>query len=329
MIEDGVTEIGAGCFSNCESLTKLTIPKSVNSIGFAAFEWVNPDIMIYGYRNSYAAEYFAEETDAFVLLDALTSITANKTKTAYVTGETLNVNDLVVTATYADNTKQTVTNYTTNVSQIDMNTAGKKELVVTYKEYGVEKQVMIPIMVTQKQNTSGSTDSPNSNNNPETPSTPEGGQTTDDSQKIEVGMAVTVAGGKYKVTKINGTIREVVYEGINNGNKSSITIPATVQINGGTYKVTEIAPKAFKNNSKIKSVTIGKNVKKIGNEAFSGCKNLKKITIKSSLLKNIGKNAIKNINKKATIKVPKKQLSKYKKLFKSKTGYKKSMKIKK
>lgn len=40
-------------------------------------------------------------------------------------------------------------------------------------------------------------------------------------------------------------------------------------------------------------------------------------------------NAIKNIDKKATIKVPKKQLRKYEKLFKSKTGYKKTMKIKK
>lgn len=56
---------------------------------------------------------------------------------------------------------------------------------------------------------------------------------------------------------------------------------------------------------------------------------LSKITIKSSVLKSVGKNAIKGINKKATIKVPKKKLSKYKKLFNKKTGYKKTMKIKK
>ena len=82
-------------------------------------------------------------------------------------------------------------------------------------------------------------------------------------------------------------------------------------------------------HKKLKSVTIGKNVKKIGKEAFYNCKKIKRITIKSANLKSVGKNAIKGINKKATIKVPKKQLKKYKRLFKSKTGYKKSMKIKK
>ena len=45
--------------------------------------------------------------------------------------------------------------------------------------------------------------------------------------------------------------------------------------------------------------------------------------------KKVGKNAIKAIYKKATIKVPKKQYKKYKKLFSKKTGFKKSMKIKK
>lgn len=70
-------------------------------------------------------------------------------------------------------------------------------------------------------------------------------------------------------------------------------------------------------------------MKKIGKEAFYNCKKLKKITIKSSSIKSVGKNAIKNIDKKAAIKVPKKQLSKYKGLSKSKTGYKKTMKIKK
>lgn len=70
-------------------------------------------------------------------------------------------------------------------------------------------------------------------------------------------------------------------------------------------------------------------MKKIGQNAFLNCKKLKSIEIKSSQLKSVGKNALKGINKNATIKVPKKQYKKYKKLFKSKTGYKKRMKIKK
>ncbi len=152
---------------------------------------------------------------------------------------------------------------------------------------------------------------------------------SDSEKHIEVGSRVGLSTGCYSVTSVSDAAREVTYVCPKNTKKTSITIPDTIKINGYTYKVTEIASKAFKNNKKLKSVTIGKNVKKIGKEAFCSCKKLKKITIKSKVLKSVGKNAIKNIHKKATIRVQKTQLKKYKKLFKSKTGYKKSMKIKK
>lgn len=111
---------------------------------------------------------------------------------------------------------------------------------------------------------------------------------------------------KYKVVTLglNGTgtvmVTGVVKE------KSSVTIPKTVKIKGHKYKVVKINKNAFKGKSKIN-----------------------KIIIKSTYLTAVGKNAIKGINKKATIKVPKSKLVSYKKLFKSSTGYKKTMKIKK
>ena len=145
----------------------------------------------------------------------------------------------------------------------------------------------------------------------------------------KVGSKKTVSSGQYKVTKSSSKSKEVAFLKPKSSKKTSVSIPSTIKINGYTYKVTEISSKAFKNNKKLESVTIGKNVKKIGKEAFYNCKKLKKITIKSTVLQSVGKNAIKNIDKKATIKVPKKQLRKYEKLFKSKTGYKKTMKIKK
>lgn len=132
----------------------------------------------------------------------------------------------------------------------------------------------------------------------------------------------------YTIKSIKGKKGTVVYEGTEKISKK-ITVPSTIKADGKTYTVDEIAENAFKDNTKITHITIPRGVIKIGKNAFSGCKNLKKITIKSAVLKNVGKNAIKGINKKATIKVPKKQLKKYKKLFKSKTGYKKTMKIKK
>jgi len=85
-----------------------------------------------------------------------------------------------------------------------------------------------------------------------------------------------------------------------------VTIQKTVTINGKKYKVTAIAKNAFK-----------------------GCKKLKTITIKSVSLKKVGKNAIKGISKKAKIKAPKKYLKKYKKLFTKKTGFVKTMKVRK
>jgi len=100
---------------------------------------------------------------------------------------------------------------------------------------------------------------------------------------------------------------------------------ATVKGGAG---VQTIGKKAFKKCVALKKITLQSKVKKLGEQTFYGCKKLKTITIKSKQLKSVGKNAIKNIKKNATIKVPKAKKKAYKTLFKSKTGYKKSMKIK-
>lgn len=92
--------------------------------------------------------------------------------------------------------------------------------------------------------------------------------------------------------------------------------------------VKTIGSSAFSGCTKVVSATIGSKVTKIGAKAFYKCKNLKKIVIKGSKLKSIGKNAIKGINKNAVIKCPKKMVKKYKKLWKASTGYKKTMQIK-
>lgn len=130
------------------------------------------------------------------------------------------------------------------------------------------------------------------------------------SPKTDGKGTVAVAGGKSKTLK-------------------SVKIGATVKIGGKSFKITSIGKNAFKGYKKLSSVTIGKNVTKIDASAFEKCGKLKKIKISSTSLKSIGKKAIKGIYKKAVIQCPKKKLTKYRKLFKSSTGYKKSMKIKK
>ena len=113
---------------------------------------------------------------------------------------------------------------------------------------------------------------------------------------------------------------------LTNKNEKKFTVPATVKIDGVTFKVAEISKNAFRNNKKLRQVTIGKNVTKIGANAFNGDKSLKKITIKSKSLKKVGKNAFKGIHKNCKIKVPAKKLTAYKKLLKKK-GQKASVKI--
>lgn len=104
----------------------------------------------------------------------------------------------------------------------------------------------------------------------------------------------------------------------------------TIKLKKKSYKVISISKNAFKNRKKLTSIVIGKNIKKISQGAFSKDKKLKKITIETKKLKEIGKNAFEGINKKAVFFVPDNQYKKYSKLIKNKkTGWKKSMKIKK
>jgi len=139
---------------------------------------------------------------------------------------------------------------------------------------------------------------------------------------IDTNKTYAVSGIDYKVdTADNATVVSV------SKSATKVVIPATVVIEGKTFKVTDVESGAYKNCKKLKSVVIGKNVKKIAPKAFMGCKSLKKITIKSKVLKKVGKKAFKGINKKAVIKVPKNKKKVYTKLLKGK-GQSKKVKIK-
>lgn len=147
-------------------------------------------------------------------------------------------------------------------------------------------------------------------------------------KKKSVTKIKKVKGNYYKI--ISKSKKTVQYEKPVNKNISSIMIPAVVKINGKRYKVTGIAANAFKNCKRLKKVTIGTNINKIGKKAFYGCSSLKNIKVKTSKLTNsrIGRQAFKGIHKKSVIKVPKRQLKTYKKILKTK-GIGKKVKIKK
>ena len=124
----------------------------------------------------------------------------------------------------------------------------------------------------------------------------------------------------YQVVSANPKQPTVTYVQNLKKTAASVTVPAQVKIGSVTYKVVAIGSKAFANNKKLKTLTIGKNITTIGKNAFAGCKKLKKITIKSTKLKSgaIGKNAFKGTAKNLVVKVSKKQYKAYKKLLKKK-----------
>ena len=153
-----------------------------------------------------------------------------------------------------------------------------------------------------------------------------GGTVTPGTELPAVGSVHVCGKAQYKVTASTVEGGTVTYMKPTVKTLKKITVPATVKIQGLTYKVTEIAANAMKNNKKLAKVVIGKHVQTIGKAAFSGDKSLKNVTVKSAVLKKVGKKALKGIHAKAKIKVPKKQLPKYTKLFRKK-GQKATVKV--
>jgi hypothetical protein len=135
--------------------------------------------------------------------------------------------------------------------------------------------------------------------------------------------------------------KTVKVTGIQNKKITNLKIPAKIKYKGKSYKVVAVADNAFKNNSKIKTVSIGNNVKTIGDNAFANCIKLKKVTIgknvttigkksfykcrklnqikiNSSKLKKVGKNAFQKISKQPVVWAPEKKIATYQNLLKGK-----------
>jgi hypothetical protein len=139
--------------------------------------------------------------------------------------------------------------------------------------------------------------------------------TAEQKKSVKKGDTYSKSKVTYQVTSTADGKQSVKVTEIKNKKVTEVTIPATVSINGTSYKVTAIAKNAFAGCTKLKKVTIGKNVKTIGKNAFSGASKLKTITIKSKVLTKVGANAFKGIKSNATIKVPSSKVKAYKKLL--------------
>ena len=130
----------------------------------------------------------------------------------------------------------------------------------------------------------------------------------------KAGTKYTVGGNQYTVLKAGLSVRFSKA----NPKAKTVTIPNTIKVDGISYKVAEVGANAFKNNKKVKKVTIGANVVKIANKAFNKCPSLRNVIIKTTLLtkKTASKKCFSKVHKKMAIKVPKKVKKSYVKIFK-------------
>ena len=138
--------------------------------------------------------------------------------------------------------------------------------------------------------------------------------------KTAAGTTHTVSNSKYKVlTNVSGANSGTVAF-ITAKNAKSVAVPETVKLNGKTFKVTQVNANAFK-GKKIRTVTIGKNVKTIKRNAFKKSP-ATKIILKTKLLKKAKVKGCLKGSKIKTVQVKvgsksqnKKTVKSYKKIF--------------
>lgn len=156
---------------------------------------------------------------------------------------------------------------------------------------------------------------------PATPApTPVSTSKTNRKKPAKVGKIITSSAGyRFKVTSSKVKNPEVALYRPGSGRKE-VKIGTKVTINGISYSVTSVCERAFRSNKRVKKVSLGSRVDKIGKEAFANCRNIKVLYIYSPRLKasDIGENAFKGINKRVKISVPKAKMKEYKELFREK-----------
>ncbi|WP_455058245.1 leucine-rich repeat protein [Jutongia sp.] len=140
---------------------------------------------------------------------------------------------------------------------------------------------------------------------------------TSQKKPAKVGKIITSSAGyRFKVTSSKVKHPEVALYRPGAGHKE-VKIGQKVKIDGISYSVTSVCERAFRSNKRVKKVSLGSRVNKIGKEAFANCSNIKVLYIYSPKLKasDIGENAFKGINRRVKISVPKAKMKEYKELF--------------
>lgn len=146
---------------------------------------------------------------------------------------------------------------------------------------------------------------------------------TNTNRSLAKGKTFTAGNFTYKVTKASkkSGSATVAVSGVKKSaqKKASLSVPKTVSKKKFKYKVTAVNGNAFAKCKKLKSVTLGANVKTLNKNAFAKCSKLSKLKLNAKLTK-VAKGAFKGCKKKIVVS-GKGKAANVKKIKKS--GYKK------
>ena len=351
-LQEGITRVCAGTFWGCSALESINLPSTVTYIGMKAFmdcvalkEIIIPanvttlhDATFSGCTSlmklTLSASLIAVGVDEFPDNDGIVIVVPEDLKDISNFGfATLSnpVFQVVVGSsvlTYLEENNFTYNTYESMKEDKPTNDGSTNNDIENDNPMNDEKD----------NNTSTSNNSTNDNS---TDSNNTNASQTDTKQDVyQIGKTYAVKKNMYLITAKG----KVSFVGCTNKKMKKISIPATVKLGEEIYKVTTVGKGACKGYSKVTTISVGKNVTKIKDEAFMNCKKLRQITFGASV-KTIGKKVLKGDKElrlvtfkgkkltkvgkgtfvgvkvsKVTFKVPKakngKYVKKYKKIFK-------------
>ena len=327
-IPAGVTSIGESAFEECHGLTSIEIPAGVTSIGEYAFKdcygltsiTVDSKNKYYDSRDNCNAII---ETGSNTLIQGCKSskIPAGVTSIGkYAFWDCSGLTSIKIPSGVTSIEKYafyecyglTSIEIPAGVTSIGHDAFGAcLDLVIAcYKDsyaynYAIDNNIPVKLLEVETPGDASGDDKPTPN--PTTPSNPKKDDTQQKPKAVPAkkGTTLMVSNKKLKVKVTSSSKKNptVTVTKITDKKAKKLTIPASVKVKGVTYKVTGIADKAFKNNKKLTTVTIGSNVTKIGKEAFSGCSALKKVTIGKNVT-SIGNKAFYKCTKLASVTIP-------------------------
>lgn len=130
-----------------------------------------------------------------------------------------------------------------------------------------------------------------------------------DGAYLAIGSTFKVNGITYQVVESDAGEQEFAVACVKTSSKKirSFKMPATVLYNDVSYRVVSVGKNAFSGCKELKTLTLGSNVTTIGDKAFYKCTALTKITIPSKVTK-IGEQAFARCKKLKTVTIKSKKL---------------------